>query len=102
MSRRGYSPDLKICKMLIVISLMVAGIVLGYLLRARKLKFIQRAITIAIFVLLFLLGLSVGTNDRIMNHLDTIGLDALIITAGAVIGSALCAWGIYKFYFAKD
>lgn len=87
--------------MLIVIGLMVSGILLGYLFREKNLKFIQKLITLAIFALLFLLGLSVGTNDQIMDNLDTIGLDALIITSGAVVGSVLCAWGIYKFYFSK-
>lgn len=87
--------------MLIVIGLMVSGILLGYLFREKNLKFIQKLITLAIFALLFLLGLSVGTNDQIMDNLDTIGLDALVITSGAVVGSVLCAWGIYKFYFSK-
>ena len=76
--------------MLIVIGLMVSGILLGYLFRERNLKFVQKLITWAIFILLFLLGLSVGVNDQIMNNLDTIGIDALCIT-----------WGIYKFYFSK-
>lgn len=87
--------------MLIVIGLMVSGILLGYLFRERNLKFIQKLITWAIFILLFLLGLSVGVNDQIMDNLDTIGMDALLITFGAVAGSILCAWGIYKFYFFK-
>lgn len=87
--------------MLIVIGLMVSGILLGYLFRERNLKFIQKLITWAIFILLFLLGLSVGVNDQIMDNLDTIGMDALLITFGAVAGSILCAWGIYKFYFSK-
>ena len=87
--------------MLIVIGLMVSGILLGYLFRERTLKFVQKLITWAIFILLFLLGLSVGVNAQIMNNLDTIGIDALCITLGAVAGSILCAWGIYKFYFSK-
>lgn len=87
--------------MLIVIGLMVSGIVLGYLLREKNLKFIQKLITCAIFALLFLLGLSVGTNGQIMDNLGTIGLDALLITLGAVAGSVFCAWMVYKFYFSK-
>ena len=87
--------------MLIVIGLMVSGILLGYLFREKNLKFVQKLITLAIFALLFLLGLGVGTNDQIMDNLDTIGLDALVITFGAIVGSVLCAWGIYKFYFSK-
>lgn len=87
--------------MLIVIGLMISGIILGYILRERNMKFVQKGITCAIFALLFLLGLSVGTNNEIMDNLDTIGLDALLITFGAVAGSVLCAWFVYKFFFEK-
>lgn len=87
--------------MLLIIALMVSGIVLGYLFRDKKLGFIRRLISLAIFALLFLLGVSVGSNARIMDNLPDIGLDALVITLGAVAGSVLCAWGIYKFYFNR-
>lgn len=86
--------------MLIVIGLMVSGIILGYILREKNLKFVQKLITCAIFALLFLLGISVGTNNKIMDNLGTIGLDALVITLGAVAGSILCAWAVYKFFFS--
>lgn len=87
--------------MLIVIGLMVSGILLGYIFRQKNLKIVQHLITYAIFALLFLLGISVGTNRDIMDNLGTIGVDALVITIGAVGGSVLCAWGIYKYYFSK-
>lgn len=87
--------------MLIVIGLMVSGILLGYIFRQKNLKIVQHLITYAIFALLFLLGISVGTNRDIMDNLGTIGVEALVITIGAVGGSVLCAWGIYKYYFSK-
>lgn len=87
--------------MLIVIGLMVSGIILGYIFRQKNLKVVQHLITYAIFALLFLLGISVGVNRDIMDNLGTIGVEALVITLGAVGGSILCAWGIYKYYFLK-
>lgn len=87
--------------MLIVIGLMVSGIILGYIFRKKNLRVVQHLITYAIFALLFLLGISVGTNRDIMDNLGTIGVEALVITLGAVGGSILCAWGIYKYYFLK-
>ncbi len=85
--------------MIIVIGLMVCGIVLGYIFRERNLKFVHKGINYAIYLLLFLLGLSVGANDDIMKNLETIGYDALLITLGAAGGSVLCAWAVYKFFF---
>lgn len=85
--------------MIIVISLMVCGIVIGYVFRERNLKIVQKLINYAIFLLLFLLGITVGANGEVMDNLDTIGVDALIITLAAVAGSVLCAWGVYRFFF---
>lgn len=85
--------------MIIVISLMVCGIVIGYLFRERNLKVVQKLINYAIFLLLFLLGITVGANGEVMDNLDTIGAEAVIITLAAVAGSVLCAWGVYRFFF---
>ena len=82
--------------MIIVISLMVCGIILGYAFKERNLKFVQKLINYAIFLLLFLLGITVGANEDVMNNLDSIGLEALLIT---LAGSVLCAWGVYRFFF---
>ncbi|MCM1031105.1 MAG: lysine exporter LysO family protein [Oscillibacter sp.] len=87
--------------MLIILCLMAGGILLGRLTRAGRPEFIRKGIFGAILVLLFLLGVSVGHNRQIMDNLGTIGVDALLITLGAVGGSVVCAWGIYKFYFSK-
>ncbi|WP_455968731.1 LysO family transporter, partial [Butyricimonas virosa] len=51
------------------------------------------------FLLLFLLGITVGANGDVMNNLDSIGLEALLITLAAIAGSVLCAWGVYRFFF---
>ena len=85
--------------MFIVISLMVCGIILGYAFKERNLKFVQNLINYAIFLLLFLLGITVGANGEVMNNLDSIGLEALLITLAAITGSVLCAWGVYHFFF---
>lgn len=85
--------------MLTVIGLMVAGILLGYLLRERSWKGVPRLISAAILLLLFLLGITVGADESIMDNLGTIGKDALVITLAAVAGSVLCAWGVYKYFF---
>ena len=88
--------------MLIVIGLMLSGIVIGFLFRKRNLKFISPLITVAIWILLFLLGINVGGDPKIMDNLAAIGGDALWLTLGAVGGSVLCAWGVYRFFFYTD
>lgn len=85
--------------MLIVIGLMFLGVLLGYRFRGREWKNLQGLISGAIFLLLFLLGITVGANNDIMANLDSIGLESFVITLAAVGGSVLCAWIVYKFLF---
>lgn len=88
--------------MLTVFAIMLLGIGTGYFLRRiPDIKIIGKLITCFIFLLLFFLGISVGHNEKIVNNLTTIGLQALIITMGAIAGSILLAWFVYKKFFVK-
>ena len=80
---------------------MLGGVLTGYLLRKRNLKWISKAITLAIWVLLLLLGIAVGHNDEILSHLDTIGLQALVLSVFAVAGSVILAGVVYRYFFRK-
>ncbi|MBK5720728.1 LysO family transporter [Dysgonomonas sp. Marseille-P4677] len=89
--------------MFTVFTIMVIGIIAGYFLRSiPNIKIIGKLITGFIFLLLFFLGISVGHNETIVNNLTTIGLQALIITMGAIAGSVLLAWLVYKKFFQKE
>ena len=81
--------------MFIIIGIMLTGMLLGYLLRSKRLTWIHKVITLLIWLLLFLLGIDVGGNEAIVKGLHAIGLEALIITAAAVTGSTLAAWGLW-------
>ena len=70
--------------MFIIIGIMFAGMLLGFLLRKQRLSWIHKVITVFIWLLLFLLGIDVGSNQEIINGLHTIGLEAVILTLAAV------------------
>lgn len=82
--------------MFIVIGLMFVGMLTGYLFKNIKVAWIGKIITVLIWLLLFLLGIDVGSNQMIMSGLHTIGLDALVITIGAVLGSVVGARLLWK------
>jgi uncharacterized membrane protein YbjE (DUF340 family) len=84
-----------------VLALMILGIGVGYLFRKRNLSFISRLITLLIWILLFVLGLEVGSNPQIVSNLGKLGLDALIITVGALLGSIILAALLWKFVNKK-
>ncbi len=49
--------------MFIIIGIMLTGMLLGFLLRNKRLSWIHKIITLLIWVLLFLLGIDVGGNE---------------------------------------
>lgn len=81
---------------------MLTGMLIGYLLRNKRLHWIHKVITVLIWLLLFLLGIDVGSNEAIIKGLHSIGLEAAVITAGAVIGSTLFAWGLWYFIYERQ
>jgi len=87
--------------MFIIIGIMLTGMLIGYLLRNKRLHWIHKVITVLIWLLLFLLGIDVGSNEAIIKGLHTIGMEAAIITIGAVIGSTLCAWGLWYLIYVR-
>lgn len=87
--------------MFIIIGMMLAGILIGYLLRNKRLHGIHRMITVLIWLLLFLLGVDAGSNETIIKGLHSIGLEAAAITIGAVTGSTLFAWGLWRLIYER-
>ena len=87
--------------MFVVISIMIGGIALGFLLRKQRITGIHRVITALIWLLLFLLGTEVGGNRRIMESLHTLGVEAVVITLACVAGSCVCAWGLWKVLYGR-
>lgn len=87
----------------VVLILMFLGIGVGWLINKKKkiIKVADKFTTWAIYLLLFLLGISIGQNEKIISNLNTIGLQALLLTLGAVIGSLLTAWFTYNYFFKK-
>jgi len=80
------------------------GMVAGFVLRRfRSLHSrLEKTVRYVIYLLLFLLGLSVGQNETIVRSFHLIGLKALIITAASVLGSLLLSVLVYKLFFLQE
>ena len=87
--------------MITVLVLMTLGIALGFFVGKfpKIIKGVDKMTTWSIYLLLFLLGIGVGLNEKIINNLHTIGLQALILTIGAVLGSLIFAYITYRLFF---
>ena len=82
--------------MLWIVAIMICGMAVGWLLRGRFSKAVERAINVLIWLLLFLLGVEVGGNKRIVNGIATLGLEALLLAMAGCAGSALLAWALWR------
>ena len=82
--------------------IMLSGVLFGYLIRDKKIQFTHKIITVLVWLLLLLLGIEVGANKEIINNLHTIGLEAIYITIGAVGGSVLASWALWRIINRKQ
>jgi len=77
--------------MFIVIACMITGILVGYLLRQHKLRFIHRLVLTLIWLLLLLLGLEVGANETVIRQFGTLGFEAFLLAFAGTLGSVIFA-----------
>lgn len=88
--------------MFIVISIMFLGVGVGFLLRKiNTLQNINSSIQYTIYLLLFLLGFSIGTNKQIINNFGRLGMEAIIISVASTLGSICMAWIVFRLFFKK-
>lgn len=88
--------------MFTIIGTMFSGIILGYIFRNMDfLRKTEKTISYTIILLLFIMGLSVGSNDRIIENLGSFGWQAAIIALSATCGSIVAAWLVLTLFFKK-
>lgn len=77
------------------------GMLLGYTIRKKSTEWLSRLLTVLVWVLLFLMGIEVGGNDRIMQALPTLGVEALVVSVLAILGSCVAVWLLWKYINQK-
>ncbi len=84
-----------------VIAIMAVGMLVGFLMRksTRAKVWTDKLTSGVIFLLLFVMGVAIGADKTIMSSLHTLGIQALVITLGAIAGSILLAWWVYATLF---
>lgn len=90
--------------MFVVILFLISGIAIGSLLqkKERLIKITDRLSTWFIYVFLFLLGISIGGDEEIIDNFGKLGIQAIILTVGAISGSVLASYFVYKRFFRES
>jgi uncharacterized membrane protein YbjE (DUF340 family) len=86
-----------------VVIALCAGVLSGFLLRkkTRLLHGAEKAGTAAMFALLLLLGVSVGSNGAVLRNLPGLGAIALVLSLAGVFGSAAVSTILSRHLFRK-
>lgn len=78
---------------MIILLILIASVGIGLLLRrVKQLRYSEKTATWTVWLLIFVFGISLGSNDSIVSDFTGFGLSALIIALAGVGGSVLSAW----------
>lgn len=87
--------------MTLILGLMLFGIITGIFTGKYPaiIRLNGRLLNLAIYTLLLLLGIGVGSNEKIISNISSLGSDAIIISLGAIAGSVLVSRLVYRIFF---
>lgn len=83
---------------------LAAGVAVGALnlLPDTGYKMIDKLMGVILFFLIFMLAVGVGSDEMIFANLSTIGLQALILSGGAILGSIILLYLVQQKWFKED
>ena len=82
--------------MLKFVAIILSGMAVGFILRKRQLRVVPHMVTVLIWLLLFLLGIEVGSNPQVINGISTLGLEALWLSIAGLAGTILFSWALWR------
>lgn len=83
---------------------MIAAGLLGWLVRHKRLprRELSTAISAIILSMMLLIGVEVGLEPMIFENIENIGIIAIVLTLGAVVGSWLTAGVVWRYVFKVE
>lgn len=80
-----------------------AGICAGFIWRRIKaFSHVGKAVSLTVFVMLFFLGVEIGSDEHVPENLSTLGLRAFVLAVAGVAGSVILSMLLYKALFRKE
>lgn len=90
--------------MLTVIFILIIGIAFGNFFKRKEsfIKTVDKLLLWSIYLLLFLLGISVGSNQTIIQNFAEIGFKAIMLSLSGVAVSIFLSYFVYRFFWKKN
>ncbi|MCL1833966.1 MAG: LysO family transporter [Leptospirales bacterium] len=87
-----------------ILIIMFSGIALGFIIRKKRyvIMLFDKLTSFSIYLLLFLLGLSIGNNEIIINQFGRIGINAILLAFSGIVGSVMLSYFVYKFFKREE
>ena len=85
-----------------IVAIMLSGMAVGFLLRKRQLKVVPHLVTVLIWLLLFFLGVEVGSNPQVIEGITSLGLEALWLALAGLAGTILFSWALWKWVSSRQ
>jgi len=87
-----------------ILIIMITGIFLGFLFKKKRtlINTADKLAGLSIYLLLFLLGLSIGNNEIIVSNFARIGFTSIILTISGITGSVFFSYLTYKYFFMNN
>lgn len=63
---------------------------------------VEKSISLTIFLLLFVLGLSIGSNSLIINNIGKFGWQAIVLATLSILGSLLASFLVFHLFLRKE
>ena len=80
---------------MIVLLILLTSILIGIALRKyRIVRHLGKTATFTVWLLIFVFGISLGSNKEIVSDFGRLGITAVIVALMGVAGSVLAAWGL--------
>lgn len=85
-----------------VLILLAGGIALGYGLRhASLVKKTEKSVSATVLLMLFVFGITIGSNSSLVNNLGKYGAHAAILAVAGVTGSIVTSYIAYRMVSKK-
>lgn len=98
----GIQKSADLCNMISVLAILWGSAVLGYLLRRYRMEWTVPLLMVSVWLLLFVIGLEVGSNPLLRNGLPRFGLQALLCALLCTAGCCLPAAFLWRHTRPED
>lgn len=80
---------------MIILLILLISVSIGMMLRTcRIVRHLGKTATLTVWLLIFVFGISLGSNKEIVSDFGRLGITSVIVALTGVAGSVLAAWGL--------